>query len=145
MSDGATRGAAKAGPALLAGLLRCGRCGRKMLTKYGGANGNVPRYLCRGGRTHVDSAACLAVGGLKVDQAVAKVALEAIQPVGIEAALAAMERSLHDDHEKRQSLELALEKARYEVGRARRQYDAVDPDNRLVAGELVLCQFSLDG
>ena len=136
MGEGATRGAAKAGPALLAGLLRCGRCGRKMLTKYGGADGNVPRYLCRGGRTHIDSAACLAVGGLKVDQMVAKAALEAIQPVGIEAALAAMVRSLHDDREKRRSLELALEKARYEVGRARRQYDAVDPDNRLVAGEL---------
>jgi DNA invertase Pin-like site-specific DNA recombinase len=136
MGDGTTRGATKKGPALLAGLLRCGRCGRKMFTKYGGVDGSVPRYLCRGGRAHRGTAACLAVGGLKVDQAVSASVLDAIQPAGIEAALEAMDQALHADQEKQRAIELALEKARYEVVRARRQYDAVDPDNRLVAGEL---------
>jgi DNA invertase Pin-like site-specific DNA recombinase len=136
MPDGLTPGAAKTGPALLAGLLRCGRCGRKMFTKYGGADGNVPRYICSGGRAHRGSAPCLAIGGLRVDQAVAKALLEAIQPAGVQAALDAMDQVLNDDVEQRRSLGLALEKARYEARRAQRQYDVVDPENRLVAGEL---------
>jgi DNA invertase Pin-like site-specific DNA recombinase len=135
MPDGATPGAPKTGPALLAGLLRCGRCGRMMLTCYGGVDGNVPRYLCRGGRTQ-GCAPCLAIGGLRVDSAVAQAILEGIQPAGIEAAFRAMDQVLHDDAEHRRSLELALEKTRYEARRAQRQYDAVDPDNRLVACEL---------
>ncbi len=136
MPDGTTPGAAKTGPALLAGLLRCGRCGRMMFTKYGGADGNVPRYLCSGGRTHRGSAPCLAIGGLRLDEAVSDAVLEAIQPAGIQAALAAMDQVLHEDEDKRRSLTLALEKARYEAGRAQKQYDLVDPDNRLVAAEL---------
>jgi excisionase family DNA binding protein len=136
MPDGATRGAAKTGPALLAGLLRCGRCGRMMFTCYGGADGNVPRYLCRGGRAQPGGAPCLAIGGLRVDLAVAEAVLEAIQPAGIQAAFQAMDQVLHDDAERRRSLELALEKAQYDARRAQRQYDAIDPDNRLVAGEL---------
>jgi hypothetical protein len=135
MPDGVTPGAAKTGPALLAGILRCGRCGRMLFTCYGGADGNVPRYLCRGGRTQ-GSSPCLAVGGLRVDLAVADAVLEAIQPAGVEAAFQAMDQVLHSDAERRRSLELALEKAQYEARRAQRQYDAVDPDNRLVAGEL---------
>jgi DNA invertase Pin-like site-specific DNA recombinase len=136
MPEGITPGAAKIGPALLAGLLRCGRCGRMMFTCYGGADGNVPRYLCRGGQTKQGGSPCLAVGGLRVDLAVAEAVLEAIQPAGIRAAFQAMDQVLHDDAERRRSLELALEKARYEASRAQRQYNAVDPDNRLVAGEL---------
>lgn len=136
MPDGTTRGAAKTGPALLAGLLRCGRCGRMMFTKYGGADGNVPRYVCSGGRTHRGSAPCLAIGGLRLDEAVSETVLDAIQPAGVQAALAAMDQVLHEDEDKRRSLELALEKARYEAGRAQKQYDLVDPDNRLVAAEL---------
>jgi predicted ArsR family transcriptional regulator len=136
MPDGTTPGAAKTGPALLAGLLRCGRCGRMMFTRYGGADGNVPRYVCSGGRTHRGSAPCLAIGGLRLDEAVSDTVLEAIQPAGIQAALTAMDQVLHDDEDKRRSLTLALEKARYEAGRAQKQYDLVDPDNRLVAAEL---------
>jgi hypothetical protein len=64
------------------------------------------------------------------------VVLEAIQPAGVEAALQAVEQAGRQQHEKHQSLELALEQARYETARARRQYDSVDPLNRLVASEL---------
>lgn len=62
--------------------------------------------------------------------------LEAIRPTGVQAALDALDRIESRQDEKRKSLELALEKARYEVDRTRRQYDLVDPANRLVAGEL---------
>src|SRR4029077_8066984 len=62
--------------------------------------------------------------------------IERLQPLGIEAAIDAMEAHQVEQSEKRRQVALALEQARYEVARARRQYDAVDPDNRLVAAEL---------
>lgn len=131
------RGAAKDGPALLAGLLRCSRCGRKLHVRYSGVTGRVPRYLCRrGGDVHPSGGSCISFGGLRVDAAVAEVVLEALAPMGIEAALAAWDTRSRAGAEKRRALGLAFEKAEYEASRAQRQYDAVDPENRLVAGEL---------
>ncbi len=129
-------GAPKSGPALLAGLLRCGRCGRKLQVVYSGHGGRVARYSCSGGRVQRGSGACLNVGSLRLDAAVAARVLDAVQPVGMEAALDAGEQEAGQDDEKRKALELALEKARYQAGRAQRQYDTADPENRLVAGEL---------
>jgi DNA invertase Pin-like site-specific DNA recombinase len=134
--DGQNAGAARGGAALLSGLLRCGICGRMFFVAYSGNGSKVPRYACHGGRVDRGSAACQSVGGLRVDRAVAELVLEAIQPAGIEAARAAMNRAIDEDAEKRRALELALEKARYEVKRAQRQFDLVDPENRLVASEL---------
>ena len=59
-----------------------------------------------------------------------------VRPLGVEAALAAVGMREADDAETRRQMELALTQARYEADLARRQYDAVDPGNRLVAGEL---------
>ena len=136
MREGDTGGAAKAGGALLSGLLRCGRCGRQLFVQYSGTTGRVPRYGCHGGRDQRGSAACLALGAWRVDQAVVEQVLEAIQPAGVQAALLALERLGDVQREQRAALTLALEKARYEAGRAWRQYEAVDAENRLVAGEL---------
>ena len=133
---GTTPGAAKRGPALLAGLLRCGRCGRKLFVAYSGRGGRVPRYACAGSRTGRGPTTCLSLGGVTIEQAVTAQVLEAIQPVGIEAALAAVEQLAHTHTEQCRALELAVEKARYQAQRAERQYHTVDPDNRLVAGEL---------
>jgi hypothetical protein len=121
---------------MLSGLLRCGRCGRLLHVAYSGNRGQVPRYACHGGRVNRGAAACLSVGSLRVDQAVVHQVLDAIQPAGLEAALEAMDAALRDDETKRHALDLALEKARYEARRAQRQFDAVDPENRLVASEL---------
>jgi hypothetical protein len=74
-----------------------------------------------------------------VDRAVVRSVLAAIQPAGIEAALKMSECTQAEGDEKRKALELALERARYESKRARRQFDAVEPENRLVAGELEVC------
>ena len=131
-----SQGAARTGPALLAGLLRCAHCGRKLSVLYSGKKGRTPRYGCKGGRQERGSANCQSLGGARVDCAVSEAVLEAIRPAGIDAALMAIDQ-LEDQHrEKRTSLELSLEQARYEAGRSHRQYDQVDPDNRLVAGEL---------
>jgi DNA invertase Pin-like site-specific DNA recombinase len=134
--EGEGGGAAKKGSALLSGLLRCGRCGRKMQVIYSGRRGRVPRYGCSGGRELRGSSPCLSLGSLRTDRAVVEEVLEAIEPAGIEAALKASEQAALEDHEKRRCVELALERARYEAKRAERQFDRVEPENRLVAAEL---------
>lgn len=79
---------------------------------------------------------CITFAGGRVDREIAAEVLEALRPLGIQAAFDALERSQNRTDEKRHSLELALEKARYEAGRIERQYQATEPENRLVAAEL---------
>jgi DNA invertase Pin-like site-specific DNA recombinase len=129
-------GAVKTGPALLAGLLRCARCGRKLHVAYSGTGGRVPRYHCRGGHINHGVEFCISFGGLRPDEAISTAVLEALQPLGIEASLRAWELAGQDQSQQQKVIELTVEKARYEVERARRQYDRVDPENRLVAAEL---------
>jgi excisionase family DNA binding protein len=104
---------------------------------YSGTKGQVSRYHCRGATlNHGAAGHCISFGALRIDQAVAQEVLHLLQPLGIEAALCAIEAHAVEDDARRRQLELALEQARFEASRARRQYDAVDPDNRLVASEL---------
>jgi DNA invertase Pin-like site-specific DNA recombinase len=131
-----SRGSVRRGEALLAGLLRCGHCGRKLHVAYSGANGSAGRYHCRGGQINHGGDRCISFGGLRIDRAVGAELIERLQPLGVEAAIGALEVRRVEQTEKRRQIELALEQARYEAARARRQYDAVDPDNRLVAAEL---------
>lgn len=133
---GPARGAIRRGEALLAGLLRCGHCGRKLHVEYSGKGGNTGRYHCRGSQFNHGGARCISFGGMRVDRAISTEIIMRLQPFGIEAALQADAARGEAHAEKRHQLELNLEQARYEASRARRQYDAVDPDNRLVAGEL---------
>lgn len=136
MRGGMVRGAVRRGEALLAGLLRCAHCGRKLHVAYSGSDGTVPRYHCRGAALNHGSQMCISFGSLRVDRAIADEVLALLRPIGIEAALRAIERRVDDGQAKRRQLELALEQARFEAARAHRQFDAVDPGNRLVAGEL---------
>ena len=131
-----SRGSIRRGEALLAGLLRRGHCGRKLHVAYSGENGSAGRYHCRGGHLNHGSDPCISFGGLRIDRAIGAEVIERVQPLGIEAAIGAMEARRAENAEQRRQVELAIEQARYEAVRARRQYDAVDPDNRLVAAEL---------
>jgi DNA invertase Pin-like site-specific DNA recombinase len=131
-------GAARGGSALLAGLMRCGHCGHKLNVAYRGKEGQAPRYWCGTGTREKGVPPCLMFGALRVDAAIVNVVLEACRPLGVEASIRAMEKGDEEEKQKRDALELALEKARFEAQRARRQYDATDPENRLVAAELEL-------
>jgi len=131
-----SRGCVRRGGALLAGLLRCGHCGRKLHVAYSGKGGNTGRYHCKGGSHNHGGLRCISFGGMRIDHELAAEVITRLQPLGVEAAIAAMEARGREADEKRRQVELALEQARFETARARRQYDAVDPDNRLVAGEL---------
>jgi len=130
------RGSVRRGDALLAGLLRCGHCGRRLHVSYSGTAGYCVRYHCRGAHLNHGTERCIAFGGLRVDAAVSAELLRVLAPLGIEAALHAIDARSADNSEVHRQAELALTQARYEAGLARRQYDAVDPDNRLVASEL---------
>ncbi|NGO56152.1 recombinase family protein [Allomesorhizobium camelthorni] len=130
------RGPVRKGEALLAGLLRCGHCGRRLLVSYNGTKGDVGRYKCDATRSNPGGDPCISFGALRVDEAVGVEIVRLLQPLGVEAAIQAITQCEHQSGEKQRQIELALEQARYEATRAHRQYDTVDPDNRLVAGEL---------
>ena len=131
-----TRGAPKHGAALLSGLLRCRRCGRKLTVQYTGAKGQIPRYACLRGRLDYGQPNCIAFGGLRVDDAVEAALLAVVRPAAAQAALAAEAQAMVRRDEAREAMTRDLEAARYAADRAFRQYDAADPMNRFVAGEL---------
>ena len=129
-------GAATRGPALLAGLLRCRRCGRRLTVWYTGAAHHVLRYACHRGALDNGDPRCISFGGLVVDAAMAKEVLRVVQPAAIEAAVVASEDASRQQDDVRQAWTRDLEAARYAARRAQKQYDATDPENRLVADEL---------
>ena len=129
------RGAVRGGAALLAGLLRCGHCGRKLTVTYSG-RWNTFRYACANGAVNRGGDKCIAFSGRRVDEAVGGALLRAIEPVAMEAALRAVEEDSEAKSDAVRQAELALERARYEADRAFRQFDGVDPENRQVAAEL---------
>ena len=126
-------GAVRRGELLLAGLLRCGHCGRKLYVGYGGKGG---RYYCQGALVNHGTARCISFGGLRADNAVGTEVLRVLKPLGIDAAVKALAAQTSEMSAARRQLELALQEAQFAAAYARRQYDAVDPANRLVAGEL---------
>src|SRR5450432_334825 len=130
-------GAAREGSALLQGLVRCGRCGRKMQVAYSGTGGKVRRYACTRGRDwHATGKACQTVGGARLEKTVVGAFLEAAAPAGLAATAGAI-RELEEQHEQRLAGQrLAVERAQYEADRAQRKYDACEPENRLVARTL---------
>jgi DNA invertase Pin-like site-specific DNA recombinase len=133
---GGQPGAPKQGSGLLSGLLRCRRCGRKLTVRYTGNRHDVLRYSCHRGWLDNGEPRCIAFGGIPVDDSISKQILEVVQPVAVEAAVLAHEEQskVHDDV--LAVLRRDLEAARYAAQRAQRQFDAADPENRLVTGEL---------
>lgn len=130
----AVQGSVKRGAALLSGLLRCGHCGAKLSVQY--PSPTSIRYQCSASILDRDLACCVMFSGSGAHRAVVEKALLCLKPLGIEAALQAIEKLQGAEDERLRQKQLNLEQARYEVVRAQRQYDAVDPANRLVASTL---------
>ena len=123
------------GQGLLVGVLRCGRCGRRMHVRYWGRKGTHGRYLCIGDY-QAGGRYCIAFGGGVVDRRFSERLLEVIAPLGIEASLRALEELSGEDDQRRQARARKVEQLEYETRRAFEQYNEVDPRNRLVASEL---------
>jgi excisionase family DNA binding protein len=136
MKGAMAKGAPRRGQSLLAGLLRCGHCGRRLHVHYSGTTRAVLRYLCLGTAFSQGTPPCISFGGLRADQAVELEVLRVVAPGAIEAALDVAAQTGTEVDATRRALELELREARYESERAQRQYDAVEPENRLVAETL---------
>jgi DNA invertase Pin-like site-specific DNA recombinase len=127
------RKAGRGGQGLLAGLLRCRRCGRRLTVSYTG-EGN-PRYHCPG-TSRQNGVHCIAFGGVHVDKAISEELMAVVEQPAIEAAMMAAENISRQRDDALRTLELELEQAQYRARLAERRYENVDPDNRLVAPQL---------
>lgn len=134
------QGPAREGKALLQGLVRCGRCGRRMVVAYGGnaggARGRPPQYRCLVAREQRDGKTCQIIGGRRIDDVVVGALLAVLEPASIEVALEAEKLAVQERESLAHMWQLQIEKAEYETQRAERQYHAVEPENRLVARSL---------
>lgn len=128
-------GAVRDGPALLAGLVVCGRCGTRMGVHYSGRH-HRQSYECARRRGNYGEPYCQHLPGACLDAFVSQQVLAALEPAALEVSLAAVE---HLEAERTSLLQLwqqRRERARYEAERAARQYQLVEPENRLVARSL---------
>jgi DNA invertase Pin-like site-specific DNA recombinase len=126
----------RTGQGLLAGVLRCGRCGRRLHVRYWGKSGTSARYLCRGEYSGGANRYCIGFGGGAVDKRIAEELLRVLSPLGMRASLAALDQIENVADERQGVLQTQLQQFEYEAQRAFEQYDQMDPRNRLVAGEL---------
>jgi DNA invertase Pin-like site-specific DNA recombinase len=133
---GEPSGIVQGGAALMTGLLRCRRCGRKLAVSYTGNHHDVLRYECRRGWLDSGEPRCIGFGGMPVDETIAQEVLRVVQPAAVEAAVLASQEEARKQDEVLEAWGRDLEAARYAAQRAQKQYDAADPENRLVADEL---------
>jgi len=131
------RCAPREGPALLQGLVLCGRCGARMTVRYHGRGHELrPEYACRGAGNTQAWPFCQSVPGAGIDAAIGELLVEAMAPAALEVALSVQEeiQSRIDEADRLRGQQ--VERVRYETEIARRRFMQVDPDNRLVADAL---------
>jgi DNA invertase Pin-like site-specific DNA recombinase len=128
-------GAVRHGPSLLGGLLKCGRCGQRMLVAYCG-RANHLRYQCSRAAIEYAEPLCQGLAGRALDDLVATQVLAALEPAALELSLVAADDLQQQRTQLHQHWQQQRERAEYQAERARRQYDAAEPENRLVAREL---------
>jgi DNA invertase Pin-like site-specific DNA recombinase len=132
----AQRGRRRDGPALLSGLVLCGRCGKRMYVCYSGQTRQHITYLCNTAAMHYAQPACQRVPGALVDQLVTEQLLQSLTPAQIELSMALCEELEHQQTILNCQWQRALEGARYAANLAQRHFQQVDPENRLVAHNL---------
>ena len=130
-------GPAREGLALLQGLLICGCCGRRLTPRYRGNGGIYPVYDCNWRRREgLSKTSCMSVQCGYLDRAVETRLLEIVNKEQIDLALEAFEILQQRDQQISGQWKLRIQRAEYEVQLAQKQYDQVDPENRLVASTL---------
>jgi Recombinase zinc beta ribbon domain len=129
-------GVARKGQALLQGIVRCGRCGALFHLHYSGRQGEWPEYRCSADQSQFGGTDCQRVRALALDRQIEERFLEALRPDQVTLALAALAQLEQAEQAESKQWELRLERARYQAKRAERQYQAVEPENRLVARSL---------
>jgi DNA invertase Pin-like site-specific DNA recombinase len=131
-------GAVRDGPALLAGLVACGRCGKKMTVRYQRGQGGKlhPAYVCDRDKSDYAADQCQQLAGPGVDAHVTGLLLQAMAPAALEVSLAAAGQAEAQRAQVDRIWRQRLERADYQADRARRQYQLAEPENRLVVRQL---------
>lgn len=125
------------GPALLQGLVICGRCGQRMTVRYRQSRGRLcPEYVCQRQGIQRGEPPCQRIPGVELDHAVSELIVQAVTPMAIEVALAVQDEVQVRIEEADQLRRQRVEQVRHEADLARRRFMRVDPDNRLVADSL---------
>ncbi len=122
------------GCALCQGIIVCGSCGKPMRTSY--HTDQRPSYECSSRADRLTTPTCRSVAAATVDDAVARVLLDALTPEQVALALSAADEIAGRHQRVSRAAELAVERARYDAGRAERAFHNVEPENRLVARSL---------
>jgi DNA invertase Pin-like site-specific DNA recombinase len=125
-------------PALLGGLVACARCRYRMCTQHQrSANGRrYSRYVCNRAAATRGLEVCSGLSSRALDDSISQLALDALRPAALEVSMRVSEE-IERERAKADALwQKRLQRARYEVERAERQYQAVEPENRLVARSL---------
>lgn len=125
------------GPALLQGLVICGRCGLRMTVRYHQARGTlVPIYTCQREGIQHGHAICQQITGASIDEAIGVLVVEAVSPMALEVTLG-IQHELQSRLDEADALRRkAVDRAQYDVDLARQRFMRVDPNNRLVADSL---------
>jgi len=126
----------RGGRALLSGVMTCGRCGRRLSVAYTGNPQSRPVYRCDKPNLMMGLPRCMTFGGPRIDAAVGRELLRAVEPMAVEAAFKAEQMCREQKEDQQRVLDLEIQQARYEAGLAERRYAACDPDNRLIAAQL---------
>jgi DNA invertase Pin-like site-specific DNA recombinase len=128
---------AREGPALLQGLVLCGRCGERMTVRYHSRHGRLwPEYLCQREGVEYGGPRCQRIPGAGIDEAIGELLVQAVSPLTIDTALAVQQELQRRLDEADRLRHKQVQQTQYEVDLARRRYMRVDPDNRLVADSL---------
>ena len=127
-----SRGVPRDGAALLHGIVYCGACGHKMMVQYK----HGTRYLCNALRQQYHVPVCQCIPADSVDQYVVELFFQALSPVELDVYTAAVATQQATTQQITHAHQQHLERLRYEAALAQRQFNRVDPDNRLVAAEL---------
>lgn len=129
------QGTIRHGPSLLSGLIVCGRCGHRMATTYSNSGGRL-RYNCHSMAINYGQDRCQSLVGQVLDDFISEQVLAALQPAALEISLKALEDVEAEREQVHRHWQQRLERARYQAERAHRQFDAVEPEHRLVARTL---------
>jgi DNA invertase Pin-like site-specific DNA recombinase len=126
------------GPALLQGLVLCGRCGDRMNVRYSMHHDGqqVPTYLCDRDHTQVGARTCQSLPGASLDEAIGTLLVEMVTPLALEVALSVQDEIQSHLAEASRLRKMQVERAQYEADLARQRFMNVDPNHRLVADGL---------
>ncbi len=130
-----SRGAARSGSALLQGIVLCGNCGRRMKVEYPNVTKH-PFYVCAGQRISKKEKRCLTVAVPSLDEAITHLLLQAFQPAQLQISVEALQQARSQAGEHERHWQLRLDRVQYDADLAYRQFNHVDPSNRLVANKL---------